>query len=109
MAEETAKLTSEVDMRLSRVERRLLAGMPLDTIASVRGGADLRERLLMEVTQFPAADRGRVQDALALASGIPLVDDPSGRRSPVRLVAGCTSRQSSASPPGAAIQFPEKL
>jgi hypothetical protein len=28
----------------------------------------LRERLFMEIAQFPAADRGRAQDALALAS-----------------------------------------
>ena len=49
-------------------ERRLLAGMPLHAITSVHGEAGLRERLLIEIAQFPAADRGRAQDALALAS-----------------------------------------
>jgi len=44
--------------------------MPLHAITSVHGEAGLRERLAMEITRFPAADRGRVQDALALASGL---------------------------------------
>ncbi len=42
--------------------------MPLHAITSVHGEAGLRERLLMEIEQFPAADRGRAADALALAS-----------------------------------------
>ena len=49
-------------------ERRLLAGMPLHAITSVHGEAGLRERLLIEIDQFPAAERGQAQDALALAS-----------------------------------------
>ena len=68
MAEETTQLMSEAGATLGPAERRLLAGMPLHAITSVHGEAGLRERLLMEIAQFPAADRGRVQDALALAS-----------------------------------------
>lgn len=49
-------------------ERRLLAVMPLHPITSVHGEAGLRERLLLEVASFPAADRARAGDALALAS-----------------------------------------
>ena len=48
--------------------------MPLHAITSVHGEAGLRERLLMEIAQFPAADRGRVQDALALASRLHAAD-----------------------------------
>ena len=68
MADQTAKPMSEADMALDPAERRLVAGMPLHAITSVHGEAGLRERLLMEIGQFPAADRGRTQDALALAS-----------------------------------------
>jgi HD domain len=68
MADETAKLMSDAGMRLGPAERRLLAGMPLHAITSVHGEIGLRERLLMEIEQFTAADRGRAQDALALAS-----------------------------------------
>ena len=35
---------------------------------TVHGEAGLRERLLVEIAQFPAADRARANDALALAS-----------------------------------------
>jgi len=42
--------------------------MPLHAITSVHGEAGLRERLLVEIVQFPAADRARVGDAVALAS-----------------------------------------
>ena len=42
--------------------------MPLHAITSVHGEAGLRERLLMEIARFPAADRARAGDALALAS-----------------------------------------
>jgi hypothetical protein len=66
--DEPAKLMSEAGMRLDPAERRLLAGMPLHAITSVQGEAGLRERLLMEIAQFPATDRGRVSDALVLAS-----------------------------------------
>src|SRR5215469_2680824 len=55
-------------MTLDAAERRLLARMPLHAITSVHGEAGLRERLLMEIAQFPAADRARAGDALALAS-----------------------------------------
>jgi len=68
VAEETTQLMSEVGVRLGPAEWRLLAGMPLHAITSVHGEAGLRERLAIEIAQFPAADRGRVQDALALAS-----------------------------------------
>ena len=68
MAEQTAGLMSGADMRLGPAERRLLAVMPLHAITSVHGEDGLRERLLMEIAEFPAADRGRATDALALAS-----------------------------------------
>ena len=42
--------------------------MPLRAITSVHGEVGLRERLLMEIAAFPAADRERTQDALALAA-----------------------------------------
>jgi hypothetical protein len=67
-ADGTAKLASETAITLDSAERRLLARMPLHAITSVHGEAGLRERLLMEIAQFPAADRARVGDALALAS-----------------------------------------
>ena len=65
MAEETAELIPQAGPRLGPAERRLLAGMPLHAITSVYGEAGLRERLVTEIAQFPAADRGRAQDALA--------------------------------------------
>jgi hypothetical protein len=68
MADQIAKLMSGAGTGLGSVERRLLTGMPLHAITSVHGEAGLRERLAMEITGFPAADRGQVQDALALAS-----------------------------------------
>ena len=68
MADQIAKLMSGAGIALGPAERRLLAGMPLHAITSVHGEAGLRERLLMEITRFPAADRGQVQAALALAS-----------------------------------------
>lgn len=42
--------------------------MPLHAITSVHGEAGLGERLLMGIAGFPAADLGRAQGALALAS-----------------------------------------
>lgn len=68
MAEVTAGLISGADVRLDPAERRLLAGMPLHAITTVYGEVGLRERLLTEIAGFPAADRGRTEDALALAS-----------------------------------------
>ena len=67
---EAAKLMSGARPCLDPAERLLLAGMPLHAITSVHGEAGLRERLLMEIGQLPAADRGRAADALALASGL---------------------------------------
>ena len=67
-ADGTVKLASEATVTLDAEERRLLVRMPLHAITSVHGEAGLRERLLMEIAQFPAADRARVGDALALAS-----------------------------------------
>jgi hypothetical protein len=66
--DETADLLPEAHLRLDPAERRLLATMPLHAITSVHGEADLRERLLMEIAQFPVAERARIGDALA---GIP--------------------------------------
>lgn len=68
MAEQTPKLMPGAGMSLDAPERQLIAAMPLHAITSVHGEAGLRERLLMEIAQFSAADRGRAQDALALAS-----------------------------------------
>jgi len=58
----------DAGLRLGPAERGLLAGMPLHAITSVHGEAGLRERLLIEIEQFPAAGHGQAQDALALAS-----------------------------------------
>jgi (p)ppGpp synthase/HD superfamily hydrolase len=68
VAEETAGLMPGADTRLGPVERRLLAGMPLHAITSMHGEAGLRERLLIEIAGFLAANLGRAADALALAS-----------------------------------------
>jgi hypothetical protein len=68
VVDDTAKLASDAATRLDPAERRLLAGMPLHAITSVHSEAGLRERLLIEIAQFPAADRARVDEALALAS-----------------------------------------
>jgi hypothetical protein len=54
-------------LTLTATERRLLATMPLHAITSVYGEPGLRERLLLEITRFPAADRARAGEALALA------------------------------------------
>ena len=64
----------DAGIRLDPAERRLLAGMPLHAITSVHGEAGLRERLLMEIGQFSAADRSRTRDALALASQLHTAD-----------------------------------
>jgi len=74
VAEETAGLISGPDPDLDAAERRLLAQMPLHAITSVHGQAGLRERLLMEIERFGAADRGRARDALALACRLHAAD-----------------------------------
>ena len=74
MAEDTAGLISGPDPDLDPAERRLLAAMPLHAITSVHGQAGLRERLLMEIERFPAADRDRARDALALACRLHAAD-----------------------------------
>jgi (p)ppGpp synthase/HD superfamily hydrolase len=48
--------------------------MPLHAITSVHGQAGLWERLLMEIEQFSAADRGRARDALALTGRLHAAD-----------------------------------
>jgi len=63
-----AKPAAEAATRLGAAERRLVASMPLHAVTSVHGEAGLRERLLIEIAQFPAADRARAGAALALAS-----------------------------------------
>ena len=67
-ADGTAKMAPGTAIRLGAAERRLLATMRLHTITAVHGEAGLRERLLIEIAQFPAADHARAEDALALAS-----------------------------------------
>jgi hypothetical protein len=74
VAEETAGLIPGPDPDLDPAERRLLAAMPLHAITSVHGQVGLRERLLMEIERFPAADRTRAQDALALAGRLHAAD-----------------------------------
>lgn len=48
--------------------RRLLETMPLHAITATYGEPGLRERFAAEIAGFPAADRRRLEDALALAS-----------------------------------------
>ena len=64
----TAKLTSGATTKLDPTETRLLARMPLHAITSVYGEAGLRERLLLEISAFPAAERARARTALELTS-----------------------------------------
>jgi (p)ppGpp synthase/HD superfamily hydrolase len=47
---------------------RMLLSMPLHAITEVYGEAGLRERLLLELEKFPAADRARLIEALDLAA-----------------------------------------
>jgi hypothetical protein len=63
----TARQVSAAVTKLDPAERRLLPAMPLHAITSVHGEAGLRERLFLEIAKFPAADRARAGDALALA------------------------------------------
>jgi (p)ppGpp synthase/HD superfamily hydrolase len=46
----------------------MLLSMPLHAITEVYGEAGLRERLLLELEQFPAAERERLLEALDLAA-----------------------------------------
>lgn len=48
------------------MEERLLAAMPLHAITAIHGEDGLRARLLIEAGRFPAAERARVEAALAL-------------------------------------------
>lgn len=66
VADETAQPVSDADGALETTAIRLLAKMPLHAITSVHGEAGLRERLLIEIGRFPAADRLRVDSAFAL-------------------------------------------
>ena len=66
----TAERISDPVVSLDAAEWRLLAVMPLHAVTSVHGETGLRERLLMQIAQFPAADRARAVSALALASGL---------------------------------------
>ncbi len=47
---------------------RMLLSMPLHAITEVYGEAGLRDRFALELADLPAADRARLEDALALAS-----------------------------------------
>jgi hypothetical protein len=49
-------------------ERRLLAAMPLHAITALHGGTGLRERLAIEIANFPEGDRVRCEQALRLAA-----------------------------------------
>jgi hypothetical protein len=59
---------------LGDAELRLLARMPLHAITSVHGENGLRERLRLEIARFPAADRARAENALALAARLHAAD-----------------------------------
>jgi hypothetical protein len=64
----SGKLVLEAAGGLSAAEIRLLAAMPLHAITTVHGEAGLRQRLLIEIADLPAADRVRVDSACALMS-----------------------------------------
>jgi hypothetical protein len=55
-------------------ERRLLATMPLHAITTLHGEAGLRERLAIEIADFPDADRLRIARALELAARLHAAD-----------------------------------
>jgi HD domain len=55
-------------------ERRLLATMPLHAITALHGEAGLRERLAIEIADFPDADRLRIGRALELAARLHAAD-----------------------------------
>jgi HD domain len=55
-------------MTMRPAERSLLAQMPLHAVTSVHGEAGLRERLAIEIADFPPAGRDRAEQALSLAS-----------------------------------------
>jgi hypothetical protein len=65
----TTKQASEAATRLDATERRLVTSMPLHAVTSVHGEAGLRERLIIEIAQFPAADRAR--DRRRAGAGVP--------------------------------------
>jgi hypothetical protein len=56
------------ETRLNTPEGRLLAVMPLHAVTAMYGEDGLRERLLIEIRRFPAAERNRIDTALALMS-----------------------------------------
>jgi len=64
----SGKLDLKAPGGLSAAETRLLPAMPLHAITSVHGEAGLRQRLLVEIAAFPAADRVRVDSACSLMS-----------------------------------------
>jgi hypothetical protein len=77
VTDSSAKLASDAAIRLDSAEKRLLAKMPLHAITSVHGEAGLRERLLVEIAQFPAADRARA-DGLVSTTSVGLSSTRSG-------------------------------
>jgi hypothetical protein len=58
----------EGDSGFGATGRRWLAVMPLHAITSLHGEQGLRERLLIEIAPFPAADQTRIGGALNLMS-----------------------------------------
>lgn len=68
MTDDAVNPVPEEDNRLDQEGGPLLAKMPLHAITSVHGEAGLRERLVMEISQFSPRDRDRAHEALALAS-----------------------------------------
>jgi hypothetical protein len=67
-ASDSARPAMEGDGGFCAAGRRLLAVMPLHAITSLHGEQGLRERLRIEIAQFPAADRTRIGGALKLMS-----------------------------------------
>jgi hypothetical protein len=60
--------TTPEDEGMDTGRRRLLETMPLHAITATYGEDGLRERFEAEIARFPEAERGRLEDALALAS-----------------------------------------
>ena len=63
---DSAKPVSD-ETRLNTPEMRLLAVMPLHAITAIHGEDGLRDRLVIEIGRFPAAERDRVDAALTPA------------------------------------------
>src|SRR5579863_8790510 len=59
---------------MDSARQRLLATMPLHAITSTYGEPGLRDRFAAEIASWPAADRQRTEQALALAGRLHAAD-----------------------------------